>query len=389
MNNSSVHYTLTDSTALMAACVVSGMGALVFNSFPLFLSSIADHFALNDAQLGNLGMVYLLGFAAITLFAPLWMTRFEWRSIGMIALAIVIAALVLQLLTTDVNRVYASMAGIGIGSGVVFTIGLSILGRAVDPERAFGIKLMYEMAFAGILVYVMTAFIIVKFGFTGFIAGTAIMYGAALLFCSRLPANFMKYEAEQVDAADPHASDRRLPAWIAILALFIQFATFSAVWGFMERIGVDNGLEATTVGTILSLSILAGLGGAFLAAFLGNKHGHIMPLLGGLVLTVFAIVGLAYGKGLLVFVFGACIVNGMLQFTIAYQMGLVAHNDYNGKVAVMIPFILSFSGAMGPGIAGGVVEASGFAPVYSAFVIITVVTIVTSIWVGRQRITTA
>lgn len=385
MNDSS-HYTLTDNAVLIAACVLSGMGALVFNAFPLFLSAIADQFSLNDAQLGLLGTDYLLGFAAITLFAPIWMSRFNWRLTGIAAMATVLIALSLQLFTSNLSIIYASMIAMGVGSGIVFTIGLSILARATDPERAFGIKLMFEMAFAGLLVYVMTSLIIVKFGFAGFVSGAALMYGFALLACTRLPANFMRHEATQFNASDEHSSDRKMPAWVAIFAMAIQFAAFSAVWAFMERIGVDNGLDTAQVGTILSLSILAGFGGALLAAVFGNRYGHIRPLIAGLTATILAVATLAYGKGLVEFVVGACIINGMLQFTLAYQMGLISHNDYNGKVAMMIPFILAFSGAMGPGIAGGIVEASGFVPVYAGFVIITLLTIATSFWVSKQEI---
>ena len=97
----------------------------------------------------------------------------------------------------------------------------------------------------------------------------------------------------------------------------------------MEAIGDTNGLSADTIGTILTLSIAAGFAGASLAAWLGNRYGHIWPLNAGLVFAVIAVLLLAYGDGLAIYVFAACVINGMLQYTIAYQMGLVAHNDYS------------------------------------------------------------
>ena len=51
--------------------------------------------------------------------------------------------------------------------------------------------------------------------------------------------------------------------------------TAPTIWGFSERIGVDSGLGAETVGSILSLSILAGFGAALIAAVIGNKYGHV------------------------------------------------------------------------------------------------------------------
>jgi hypothetical protein len=60
---------------------------------------------------------------------------------------------------------------------------------------------------------------------------------------------------------------------------------------------------------------------------------------------------------------GGCLVNGMLQSAIVYQMRPVAHTNYSGKFAVMTPLVLAFSGAIGPGITAAVIESSGFTPV--------------------------
>lgn len=49
----------------------------------------------------------------------------------------------------------------------------------------------------------------------------------------------------------------------------------------------------------------------------------------------------------------------------------------------MIPFILAFFGAFGPGVAGEVVQASGFGPVYVGFAVIAAISIATTVWVGR------
>lgn len=384
-NIEQAHYVLTDRAVLVAACMISGVGALVFNAFPLFLSVTANQFGLNDTQLGLLGTTYLGGFAVVALFAPIWMPRIEWRSIAVVAGVLILSALLVEILTDKVFVVYLAMAVVGVGASILYTIGLTILTRAVDTERAFGIKLMYEMAIAGLLMYVMLKVVIEKFGFTGFIVGTAILFLGSLLFVSRLPLNFMMREAKYNNSDEWDGAGSRHLAWASAAALFVQFAAFSAVWGFMERIGVDNGLAAETVGSILSLSILAGFVGALVAAVIGNKCGYVAPLTVGLVLSILAVAILATSKGQGPFVIGACVVNGMLQFSVVYQMGLLTHNDYSGKIAVMIPFILASGGAIGPGIAGVIVESSGLLRVYCGFALIAVLVIALSVWIGRKE----
>ena len=379
------HYVLEDRSAFLAACITSAVGSLVFNAFPLFLSATADQYGLNLEQIGWLASIYLIGFAAITLIAPIWMNLSEWRLSGMVSGVLMVGAVVSWGFTDNVTLVYAAYCILGAGAGMVFTIGLTILARARDPESAFGVKLMWEMGLAGLVMFLMTKWIITAYGFTGFVIGTAVAYVACVAFVIKLPDNFLRRERGLDEERAVNERINPLPAWVAIVALFIQFAAFSALWGFMEAIGDANGLSNETIGTILTLSIVAGFAGASLAAWLGNRYGHIWPLNAGLVIAAIAVILLAYQSGLVVYVFGACVINGMLQYTIAYQMGLVAHNDYSGRIGVMIPFILASSASVGPPIAGTIAEAQGFTLVYWGFVAITVVTILLSVWVGRQN----
>ncbi len=381
----SAHYVLEDRNAFLAACITSAVGSLVFNAFPLFLSATADQYGLNLEQIGWLASIYLIGFAAITLAAPIWMSHFEWRACGIVSGVLMVGAVASWGVADHATMVYAAYCILGAGAGMVFTIGLTVLARARDPESAFGVKLMWEMGLAGLVMFLMTKWIIVTYGFSGFVVGTVAAYIACLVFVFRLPDNFLKRERGLDEEQAVIKRINPLPAWVAILALFIQFAAFSALWGFMEAIGDTNGLSADTIGTILTLSIAAGFAGASLAAWLGNRYGHIWPLNAGLVFAVIAVLLLAYGNGLAIYVFAACVINGMLQYTIAYQMGLVAHNDYSGRIGVMIPFILASSAAVGPPIAGTIAEAQGFTLVYWGFVAVTAVTILLSAWVGRQK----
>ncbi len=379
------HYVLEDRRVFLAACITSAIGSLVFNAFPLFLSTAADQFGLNLEQIGWLASIYLLGFAAVALIAPFWMTRVEWRVSGLISALLIVGAVASWGVTDSFTALYAAYCVLGAGAGMVFTIGLTILARARDPESAFGVKLMWEMGLAGLVMFLMTKWIISAFGFTGFVFGIIVVTTACMAFVLTLPDNFLMRER---DLAEEQAVIQRinpLPAWVAILALFIQFAAFAALWGFMEAIGDANGLPAETIGTALTFSIVAGFAGATLAAWLGNRYGHIWPLNAGLVFAAVAVVLLAYQDGVAVYVFSACVINGMLQYTIAYQMGLVAHNDYSGRIGVMIPFILASSAAVGPPIAGTIAEAQGFTLVYCGFVAVTVATILLSVWVGRQN----
>jgi len=303
-DNASSRYVMTQQ-ALIAACVLSAAGALVFNAFPLFLSTIADQWKLSDEQLGLLGSTYLGGFALISLGAVFWMPRLKWKATGLVAYLLIGAGVIGFSLTGKTTAVFASMALLGVGSGTIFTLALGVLSRATNPDRAYGLKISTEMIAASILVYAMTSLVIKHFGFQGFAYGTIILYGLSALSIMLLPQNFMKTEDDAFESHELQAqSDGAInPAgWLSAIALFIQFAAFSA----------------------------------------------------------------------------------LLQICVVYQMALVTVADETGKFTVMMAFILSFGGAVGPGVAGFLKTEASYLPVYIAVCIVTVVSLLLTFQVSRM-----
>ncbi|MDH4072440.1 MAG: hypothetical protein OEV41_04970, partial [Gammaproteobacteria bacterium] len=175
-----------DTRSIFAACLISAAGALVFSAFPLFLGSIARQYGLNDEQLGLLGTFYLGAAALVSLFAPLWMPRLPWRGTAL-AGYMCIAIAIFWIRNASVGQIHWIMALLGVGSVTIFTIALGILSAAADPSRAYGFKLTAENLLAAILIFVMTSFVIGRFGYDGFIWGTLIVYGATALATRWIP----------------------------------------------------------------------------------------------------------------------------------------------------------------------------------------------------------
>ena len=355
MMNNSINNSryVTTSKGLFAACILSAAGALVFNAFPLFLSTIADHWKLSDEQLGLLGTSFLSGFAITSLAANYWMVRFKWKITGFLSYLLIGVGIVGFSKISNNFIVFGSMALFGVGSGTIFTIAIGVLSRAINVDRAYGLKTSAEMLVASILLYVMTSIVIARFGFQGFVYGSLIIYCASAVSVLLLPSNFMKREKVSTDNEKGKLTRGNNPAgWLSAIALFIQIAAFAGLWGFMERIGVNNGLSPNTIGKILSLSVVFGLGGALLASVLGNRYGQAKPLSIALIITFFTVLLLAGTKGAITFAIAACAINALLQICVIYLMALVTIADQTGNFTLMIAFILSSSGAVGPGCCG-------------------------------------
>lgn len=217
------------------------------------------------------------------------------------------------------------------------------------------------MLLAGVLMFLMTSFVLSAFGYYGFVIGVLLVYGLTALAVAGLPSEVISIEPEEARVPDSTGNGS---AWIAALALFIQFGVFSALWGFMERIGNEMGVSDSAVGNILSLSVIVAIAGAMIGAGVGNRFGQVKPLLVAFALTLISVFCLRYGSGTLLFLVTSCAINVLLQVCVIYQMGLVVVKDNSGKLTVMIAFILAAGGAVGPGVAGTIIEFSGYSTMY-------------------------
>jgi hypothetical protein len=351
-----------NNRSIFAACVISAAGGLVFNAFPLFLSSIARQYGLNDEELGLLGTYYLGAAALVSLLAPLWMPRLPWRGTAAAGYACIAVALV-WMGNAAAGQIHWVMALLGAGSIAIFTIALGILSAAADPNRAYGFKLTAEMVLAGVLMLVMTVFVTERFGYQGFIWSALLAYAVTAPGLRWVPRNFLGGTGGAV--GEPASSGVNLPAILACLALFVQFGALAGLWGFMERIGAESGIDGGTIGTVLTLSLLTGLCGALLAAGMGERFGHLVPILAAMSLVILAGGVLMLGSGPVAFGISACLINALVQFLVVFQMGLVTAVDVSGRYTVIIAFVLCLGGAVGPGVMGAAIEARGFDSAYA------------------------
>ena len=365
--------------AIFAASVLSAAGALVFNAFPLFLSTLADQFALSDQQLGFLGTSFLGAFAFVALAALWWLPRLSWKWLGAISYVLIGGSLLGFRAVTPEN-VFWLMGIYGMGSGIIFTLSLNVLAHARDPDRAYGIKLIFEMALAGLLIFTMTSWLIERFGFSGFIYGTLILYAASAVFVFWIPNKLLQANRQK----NQTGGRSNMAAWLASFGLFVQFAAFAGLWGFMERIGAATGATTESVGSILGFSLVAGLGGALAGTWIGNRWGQLRPLVICLLLTIVSVsILISGGTDVRAFAVAAGLINALLQFFLIYQMGLVTEVDLTGRMTMLMAFILALGGALGPGIFGIIKTDTSFDPAYLSVIAICTLTLVVNFFVEK------
>jgi hypothetical protein len=82
------------------------------------------------------------------------------------------------------------------------------------------------------------------------------------------------------------------------------------------------------------------------------------------------VVVLMVGHGLAGYFIGAVLAVGLWNFPLAYQMGMIATSDPNGRVSVLMPAALAIGSALGP-VLGGALLSGGhsYVPLYALFAV--------------------
>jgi cytochrome P450/MFS family permease len=369
-------------SVFVAACTVSSVGALLFNIMPALLVAAAAQFALNDSQIGLIGSSMLAGFALVAATSRQWIGRFNWRGLVGVGTALAAASLAACAFVQSYGGLLAALFATGAGMGFLYTVTIAIVSENQKPDRAFGIKLASEVLLAIATVAILSLYVTTHWGFAGTaltlaaIAGVVSLGGLAGIPSRRAivpPEERFAMARRTVGGIVPV---RNWTPWLGLGALLVSFGAFAALWAFLTQIassfGVDDQTSAVLLTAGLAVSGVAGLA----AAGLGDRFGRAKPLVISMLASIVGVAVLLLGHGVVGYVVGALLAVGLWNFPLAYQMGMIASSDPNGRVSVLMPAALAIGAAFGPSLAGALVSiGQGYVPLYALFALATTVSL--------------
>ncbi|HTP78163.1 MAG TPA: cytochrome P450 [Rhizomicrobium sp.] len=360
----------------VSACTVSSVGGLLFNIMPALLGAAAARFALNDAQVGTVGSSMLAGFALVAATSRQWIGRFDWRRLIGAGTALSVASLAAAAFIDSYGALLATLFATGMGLGLLYTVTIAIVSENHRPDRAFGIKLASEVLLAIVAVLLLTQFVQARWGFAGTVLTLAAISGVvSLVGLLGIPAHrALVPPDERFAMLRRFRSDlsmmRNWAPWLGLGAMFVSFGGLAALWAFLTQIAPSFGVNDRTVAVLLMIGLaVSGMAG-IAAAVIGDRFGRERPLMIGMLAAIAGVVVLMVGHGLAGYFIGALLAVGLWNFPMAYQMGMIASSDPNGRVAVLMPAALAVGSALGPVLAGALLSGgNGYVPLYALFAV--------------------
>jgi MFS family permease len=340
----------------IASTMIVGVG-------PVFLGMLARKFDLPLEQQGWVLSMEMAGVIVGTLFSPAAERRVGTRLLTLGGALLGLAANLSCVQAEGFAGLLACRLVAGIGGGLLYSSALTALGRLPEQARSYGAMLFLQTllfaAFASVLPVIAD-----RYGLSMAINALAAWFAVIVLICHWLPdvRAVAPVATEQVVQHAPGSGKVGLYALAGMLCL--QLGIYS-VWGFLENLAVEGGVDPVDVGWALGLGLLGGLPGSALPSLFGRRlSSNLMIALGSLaVLCSLAMLarGVHQAGELAVAVF---VMNVGWTLALTYYMATVATHDPSKRLAPAIGFVQVSAAAVAPAMVAGLLPYSGEQVIY-------------------------
>ena len=351
-------------TTLISAIYPVGPAAIIL--MPLIVGGLVDSYGFSEQQAGAIATAEGIGLVLGLLTAALWVRSVTWRIALLAGLSVYAALNFGSSLAEGHTGILALRFLSGFVGGGVFAIIVAALGDNREPDRAFGIAQAVQGLVMGLLFAGAPSLMEVSGVNTIFylMAGLAVI---TMVFLPRFPRRGIISSASSfLEKADPPSGPVPIALYFGLFGGFLYYLAVFGFWGFIERMGMQAGLEDSTIGYALGISQLAAIFGALLAAGAAQRFGRFLPLLIALLGQLCVLWVLVGQFSSWSFYAGACAYQGLYVMATSYQLGVIAHLDSKGQFIVAMTALQGLGAALGPSIAAGLINDGDYSRINAA-----------------------
>ncbi len=327
---------------------------------PIILGALVDYRGFTLANVGYVGSVEILGMALSVAISTALINRVPRNRLAFGAALALGLTQISSAFTLDPSLYFAERFVAGLSAGGLAAVLASTIALARVPERLTAFIYLIDALLASVLYLALPA-VIARFELAGayaLLGGVTIMISPVFLL---LPA--------RGPVANLASTGFRKDALRVIAFAIILSAAAAAHWTFTERMALQVGLTVTQVGQVFAGSLLVGIVGASLAAWVGDRFGSTRPIV--LAWTMVLVLGFAvpYLPTPLTFILGFCLLRFFMNINDPFVVGVVARLDVEGRLTTIFAASGLFGAAIGPFLASTIAGDGDFTRLSWAFLL--------------------
>ena len=343
---------------LIGAVMASTVGVLFYNVMPIYLGYLMEAKSLDYDQIGYMASAFFLAFSIPSATAYFWIRNIKPRTISYISIIFIAVFLFISSYTNSYTYLIVEILVVGSFSGILATVAMTVIGNYKNSTRWYGFKSASESAAGTLLLFVLPSTLIISYGFNGVIYGMLIFMLLSIPLVS-LISNEPLAESDEDTMIDTSIKD--IPSifvWMALLAIFFNYITGSAIWAFAERIANIKEFDSTLVANALGLTLAFAIIGPLISSSISDKYGLKIPFIITSLLMLIGAYGLTAASTLSSYAIFACIQMLGWGGALPFLYSLVSNSDPNGRyIALAIP-ALGLGSVAGPALAGNLIGES-------------------------------
>ncbi len=315
---------------------------------PFQIGAWMDGLQYSAAQSGVLGTLEIAAMSLTAIIVAPLMPRWSRANAAMAGAVVAIAA---QVTTAGVDQYLLLVCArllVGIGCGLIFAAVVAAIATSQEPDRLMGFgQAVMNLSF--MVVFVLIPYTLLWQAQRGLFLGLAALMLVSMPLYRLLPEG-----ANLGGSSDTPALPRNIGARVLIhfIAIIILNLGLGALWGFLERVGVQLGLSPEIIGTVLSASTLAMIAGSLFAGWLGIRIGRAVPMLVASLLCGASALAVMTAEALGMYASAVMLYGLAYLFLGPYIIvGMASALDPSGRLAPACGGVMFFSYSLG--IAGG------------------------------------
>jgi predicted MFS family arabinose efflux permease len=348
----------TSWRALVGAIYGGVVALLVVNALPALVSAIATGLKWDDRALGLFASADVAGITVGSVVGVAVVRRLSLRAVAAGGILLLLGADVACAVGTAQAFVVSCRFIGGLASGLILTACYAVY-SASHAQRNFALFSIGQMTSSFVAVTAIPM-LSARFGWHSSLYFIACLTALAFPLSLSLPGHtYAKQPPAALARPQEHSS---YAVWGAVGGLLVYIVGEGAVWTFMERMGLASGIPAHSVNMAVSACALAGLFGALLMLFPSRRLGVLLPLT---ITTIMSVVGISLMQtsSAVLFVAALCAYTfAWLAFS-TVQFAVIAEADTAGTATISMSAAWYAGFAIGPYLAGALVERFGFVPV--------------------------
>ena len=363
---------------------VAMMGASILTLLPLWVGALTDQGIFTGQQIGWLASADVIGIFLSSASAIFWVRKLPWRPMALLGLALFTVANLASLGVDSFAPLMVIRILAGLGCGSAYAIALAGLGDQRNPQLAFGLMVTAQVAFGTIGFFVVPR-IMGEADISGFFHYLNGWLAVTIALC------FIAFPRSQKASDTSESVFTTLlsgPALLVFGTTVVYYCGVSAVWAYLERIGINMGLGSAEVGDLLGIGFaISGLGSLatpWLSRYVG-RAATLAIAMTAQVITIAALIGEHTLDAYLLYATTSIVFQFFWSFSLPLLMDQFNRVDDTGRFIVLCASAFKVGEIAGPPLAAALITEGDYSAVLWLGIGCMAITLLMALTTERRR----